>query len=76
MAIPDGTLLVATIPPPGSGTTRWTAQPLALKDFPNGRIKSFIWALGEDEEGELYVLANGINSVVNTRGKVFKLVPQ
>ena len=76
MAIPDGTLLVATIPPPGSGTARWTVQPLALKEFPNGRIKSFIWALGEDDEGELYVLANGINSVVNTRGKVFKLVPQ
>ena len=46
---------------------------LALKEFPNGRIKSFIWALGE---GERYVLANGMNSVVQTRGKVFKLVPQ
>jgi hypothetical protein len=75
MAIPDGTLLVATIPPEGSGA-RWTVQPLALKDFPNGRIKSFIWALGEDDDGDLYVLANGINSVANTRGKVFKLVPQ
>jgi glucose/arabinose dehydrogenase len=76
MAIPSGTLLVATIPPPGAGTARWTAKPLALKDFPDGRIKSFIWALGEDEEGELYVLGNGINSVSNTRGKVFKLVPE
>lgn len=76
MAIPDGTLLVATIPPEGSGAARWTAQPLALKDFPHGQIKSFIWALGEDDDGELYVLANGINSVANTRGKVFKLVPQ
>lgn len=76
MAIPDGTMLVATIPPAGSGNARWTVQPLALKDFPNGRIKSFIWALGEDDDGELYVLANGINSVTGTRGKVFKLVPQ
>lgn len=76
MAFPDGTLLVATIPPSGSSPVRWTAQPLALKDFPNGRIKSYIWALGEDDDGELYVLANGINSVTNTRGKVFKLVPQ
>ena len=32
-------------------------------------------ATGEDQDGELYVPANGINSVVNTRGKVFKLVP-
>jgi len=76
MAFPDGTLLVATIPPPGSGATRWTARPLAVQGFPDGRIKSFIWALGEDDEGELYVLANGINSVANTLGKVFKLVPQ
>ena len=76
MAIPDGTLLVATIPPQGSGSARWTVEPLALKDFPNGRIKSFIWALGEDADGELYVLANGINSAFGTRGKVFKLVPQ
>jgi glucose/arabinose dehydrogenase len=74
MAIPDGTLLVATIPKDSSA--RWTVQPLALKDFPNGRIKSYIWALAEDDEGELYVLANGINSVAMPRGKIFKLVPQ
>jgi len=76
MAIPDGTLLVATIPPQGSGTAPWTVEPLALKEYPNGRIKSFIWALGEDSEGELYVLANGMNSAFGTRGKVFKLMPQ
>jgi glucose/arabinose dehydrogenase len=76
MAIPDGTLLVATIPPGSTSGARWTAEPLALKEFPNGRIKSFIWALGEDADGELYVLANGINSAFGTRGKVFKLVPQ
>jgi glucose/arabinose dehydrogenase len=73
MAVPDGTLLVATIPKDPSA--RWTVHPLALKDFPNGRIKNFIWALGEDEDGELYILANGVNSLIYTRGKVFKLVP-
>lgn len=76
MGFPDGTMLVATIPagnPPGA---RWTVEPLAVKDFPNGRIKAFIWALGEDAEGELYVLTNGMNSAFGTRGKVFKLVPQ
>lgn len=75
MAIPDGTLLVATIPPAGSGATRWTAQPLGVKGFKGGRIRSYIWALGEDADGELYVMANGINSVANGRGKLFKLVP-
>jgi glucose/arabinose dehydrogenase len=76
MAIPDGTLLVATIPAGSASGVRWTVEPLALKEFPNGRIKSFIWALGEDADGELYVLANGINSAFGTRGKVFKRVPQ
>ena len=76
MAIPDGTMLVATIPAGSAAGARWTAQPLALKDFPDGRIKSFIWALGEDADGELYILANGMNSAFGTRGKVFKLVPQ
>ncbi|HXG46332.1 MAG TPA: PQQ-dependent sugar dehydrogenase [Methylomirabilota bacterium] len=76
MGIADGTLLVATIPPERTPGARWTVEPLALKDYPNGRIKLFIWALGEDAEGELYVLANGINSAFGTRGKVFKLVPQ
>ena len=83
MACPDRGAGSGSAAPPGSlaacpqeSGARWTVQPLALKDFPNGRIKSFIWALGEDEEGELYVLANGINSVAHGRGKVFKLMPQ
>lgn len=76
MGFGDGTLLVATVPSGGSGGARWTVQPLALKEFPDGRIKAFIWALGEDEDGELYVLSNGANMVHGTRGKVFKLVPQ
>ena len=74
MAIPDGTMLVATIPTGNTAGARWTTEPLALKEFPNGRIRSFIWALGEDADGELYVLANGMNSAFGTRGKVFKLV--
>ena len=56
--------------------TLGAALTLAVKEFPNGRIKSFIWALGEDADGELYVLANGMNSAFGTRGKVFKLGPQ
>jgi hypothetical protein len=76
MAIPDGTMLVATIYAGSASGARGTVEPLALKEFPTGRIKAFIWALGEDADGELYVMANGINSAFGTRGKVFKLVPQ
>ncbi len=76
MGFGDGTLLVATIPAADSGEKRWTAQPLAVEGFPDGRVKAFIWALGEDESGELYVLTNGANMIHGERGKVFKLVPQ
>lgn len=75
-------LWVNTFSPTGraawqSPKASWTVQPLALKEFPTGRLKSyFIWALGEDDDGELYVLVNGINSVAHTRGKAFKLVPE
>ena len=75
MGLGDGTLIVATRPLQTSADAKWTAEPLPVKDHPDGRIKAFIWALGEDEEGELYVLTNGANLVSGTRGKVFKLVP-
>ena len=75
MAVAAGTLPVATRPVNATGPERWTAHPLAVKDFPDGRIKAFIWALGEDDDGELYVLTNGANLVTGSRGKVFKLAP-
>jgi len=39
-------------------------------------MKAYVWALGEDEEGELYVMTTGANLISGTRGKVFKLVPR
>ena len=74
--IPDGTLVVATRPPAGAGPEKWTAAPLGVQDRPDGRIKSFVWALGQDEDGELYVLTNGSIIAAGERGKVFKLVPR
>ncbi len=76
MGFGDGCLLVATRPPKSSGPERWTAERLALKDFPEGKVKAFVWGMGEDDDGELYVMTNGANLVSGTRGKLFKLVPQ
>lgn len=73
MGVGNGILLVAERPASGSG--QWTAQPLPVKDHPDGRVKAFIWSLGEDESGETYVMTNGANMVSGTRGKVYKLVP-
>jgi hypothetical protein len=72
MMMGDGTLLVATRPE--DSKQKWTAKPLVLKGQPDGKVKAFLWALGEDEEGELYVMTNGANMISGTRGKLYKLV--
>jgi glucose/arabinose dehydrogenase len=75
-ALGDGTLIVATRPEQHTPGERWTAEPLATKGHPNGRVKAYVWALGEDTEGELYVLTSGANMPGGARGKVWKLVPE
>ncbi len=73
MAFPDGRLLVAT---PTTDGKQWPVERLAMKDNPDGKVKAFLWAMGEDEQGELYVLSNGANMAHGTRGKVYKIVPE
>lgn len=75
MALGDGCLLVATRPQKPGAAGRWTAGRLALKNSPEGKVGAFLWSLGEDEDGELYVMTNGANLVSGTRGKLYKLVP-
>lgn len=75
MGFGDGCLVVATRPKESGAGTQWTAARLGVKDFPDGKIKAFLWSIGEDDEGEIYVMTNGANMVSGTRGKVFKLVP-
>lgn len=75
MAIGNGILLQAD-PSPGNGLgARWEARRLPFQGSPQGRVQGFVWALGEDAEGELYVMTNGAILVRGSRGKVFKLVP-
>ncbi len=76
MAFGNGILLVAQRGSREASFAHWTAEPLALKGAPTGRVAGFIWSLGEDRDGELYVMTNGANLVSGQRGKVYKLVPQ
>ncbi len=72
--VPIGTLLVATRPK-SPREQRWELQTLAVEGSPNGEIKGFIPALGEDSDGELYLLTSQRNILDGTTGKIFKLVP-
>jgi glucose/arabinose dehydrogenase len=69
---PDGVVYVAQ--PNGSGTS-WTMGPLDLSTHPEGNIKAYLWAFGQDADGELYIMTNNSNSLIGKTGKVFKLVP-
>ncbi len=69
--LPDGVLFVATRPA-SSGSKRWMMEPLELVS--PAKIGAFIVALGQDDEGEVYVLTNGKNALIGNTGKVFKLV--
>jgi glucose/arabinose dehydrogenase len=69
-AVADGVLLVAS---PGKDG-KWTFQPLEVEGFEKPGIKAYVTAFGEDNDGELYVLTNGRNSLTGTTGKAYKLV--
>ena len=69
----EGVLYVGTRPASGSGP--WTMERLDLASHPAGHIGAYVVALGEDEEGELYILTNDSNQLVGKTGKVYRLAP-
>ena len=73
--MPDGVVYVATRPG-ASRSKQWTVEPLDLRTHPKGQLKAFVVALGQDLDGELYLLTNNSNSLVGKTGKVYKLVKQ
>jgi glucose/arabinose dehydrogenase len=74
-AKPDGVVYVATRSDFGAAQ-KWTMEPLELLSHPKGEMGAYVVALGEDAEGELYVMTNGSNTLGGKTGKVFKLVAQ
>ncbi len=68
----DGVLYVASKGDDG----RWSMDGLSLATHPDGAIGQFIIALGEDADGELYILTNTSSTLRGTNGKVWKLVAE
>jgi glucose/arabinose dehydrogenase len=69
-AVADGVLLVAS----PAADNKWTFQPLQVEGLKDGGLKAYVTAFGEDNDGELYVLTTGRNSLTGTTGKVYKIV--
>ena len=70
---PDGVLYIATRPTDGG--QKWSMAPLELANPPGGKLNAFVVSMGQNAEGEIYVMTNDSNGLVGTTGKVFKLVP-
>ena len=71
----DGGLYVATRSEPGSGKP-WRVEALMLAGVPETGLGKCIVALGENADGELYVMTNDERGLIGETGKVFKIVPQ
>ena len=70
-ALPLGVMFVAS---PSAGGKQWTMETVTPRSSAGG-LKSYVTAFGQDEDGELYVLTNGSNSLRGKTGQVFKIVP-
>lgn len=53
----------------------WSFEELALEGFAGGRLGQFIFAFGEGEDGELYILSSASFSPTSDEGSVYKIVP-
>ena len=74
-ALPDGVFFSASREGKGKDV-KWSMQALPVSSVTGTKVAAYIVAMGEDQDGELYVLTNGRNSLTGQTGKVFKLVPQ
>jgi glucose/arabinose dehydrogenase len=69
----QGVLLAAT--PGKKQGEAWTVEVINPASTPKN-LGVFVWAFGEDETGELYLLAHGNSTVLGKSGKIYKLVPE
>ncbi len=72
-ALPRAVLFAAS--PPGGDGKKWSLETLQLAGQTKPYLDVYIVALGEDDQGELYVLTSLRNSLMGKFGKVQKLVP-
>jgi hypothetical protein len=68
----DGSLFVAT---PTSGDALWEFQDLPITTTDSGRLDAFLLSLGQDNDGELYVLVTDSLGPSGETGRVYRLVP-
>lgn len=56
------------------GDGGWSFEEFSLANLPGGRVSDSIYAFGQDEDGELYILTNAGTGGTPGGGNIFKLV--
>ena len=69
-ALPQGVLFAAT----KGADSKWTLAQLEPESHSGPSIGAFVWAFGEDKDGELYLLTNQTGALGHKSGKIWKLV--
>ena len=69
-SLPQGVLYTGTRGADG----KWTMDDLVPESHAAGHLGAFVWAFGEDHDGELYVLTNQTGALGTKGGKIWKLV--
>ena len=71
-AVPMGAVYYAR---PNADGSAWSMKALPLQGKKDGKKEGYVTAFGEDADGELYLMTNGLNGLSQRKGKVFKLGP-
>lgn len=74
--VPNGNILAASRTKASDGK-EWTLRELRLENLPKAggrQLGAFVVALGQDLDGEIYVMTNASNSVKGKSGTLWKLV--
>ena len=74
MGLPQGVLFAASRP--AKAGAQWTLEQLEPSSHTGPHVGAYVWAFGEDADGELYMLTNQNNGLAGTTGKVWKFVAQ
>ena len=71
-ALPMGVIYYAV---QNADSSSWEMNDLPLKGNKGSKIQGYVTAFGEDADGEIYVLSNGLNGLSQRRGRIYKLSP-
>lgn len=71
---PQGGIFVATRPTDESASL-WDFEAVQIANHEDGELGTFLLAIGQDAEGEVYLLTSGLTGPNGTTGKVFQLAP-